>query len=93
MSELNINGMTTIDDVLVCIKEAVESGDQALAIDQIEQLREYVIENDIGEVEIPLSQEDIDQCTKYGDYEERFGDARDHHLINQNFNRAFGVKK
>ena len=71
---LNINGMTEIDDVLKMIADKVVYGDRDGAIDSINELRDYFEEQSAESQTV-------------------FADARDQHLVNQDFNRAFGVKK
>jgi benzoyl-CoA reductase/2-hydroxyglutaryl-CoA dehydratase subunit BcrC/BadD/HgdB len=71
---LNINGMTEIDDVLAMIADKVVYGDKDGAIDSINELRDYFEEQSAESQTV-------------------FADARDHHLVHQDFNRAFGVKR
>jgi hypothetical protein len=82
---LNINGMTEIDDVLAMIADKVVYDDKDGAIDSINELRDYFEEQSAQESHLKQHLKAADKMM--------FADARDHHLINQDFNRAVGVKR
>ena len=82
---LNINGMTEIDDVLKMIADKVVYGDQDGAIDSINELRDYFEEQSAQDSHLKRHLKAADKML--------FADARAQHLVNQDFNRAFGVKK
>ena len=85
MKELNINGMTEIDDVLAMIADKVVHNDRDGAIDSINELRDYFEEQSAQESHLKRHLEAADKML--------FADARDQHLIRQDFKRAVGVKK
>jgi hypothetical protein len=66
-------------DALNWALDAMDEGRTADAKDYVQQVRD----------EYDARQDAADEALMEAVYE----DARDHHLINQNFNRAFGVKK
>lgn len=89
---LNINGLTEIDDVLAMIADKVVYGDKDGAVDSINELRDYFEEQSADKgIWIEPSKSEREEGKK--PYKTSFPDARDHHLINQDFNRAFGGKK
>ena len=71
MENLNINGMTEIDDVLKMIADKIVLNDKDGAIDSINELRDHFEEQSAESQTV-------------------FADARDQHLINQNFKKALG---
>ena len=78
---MNINGLTNKVDILTCIKENIEAGNKDTAVDMLAELiREESIEAVANDPKVFES----DPMP--------FPDARDHHLINQNFNKATGGK-
>jgi hypothetical protein len=79
---LNINGLTEIDDVLAMIADKVVYGDRDGAIDSINELRDYFEEQSAQDSHLKKHLEAADKML--------FADARDHHLINQNFKKALG---
>ena len=88
MKELNINGMTEIDDVLAMIADKVVQNDKDGAIDSINELRDYFEEQNAHEAHVKKHLDAIKKENEKTFYE----DARDQHLIHQNFNRAVGNK-
>ena len=88
MKELNINGMTKIDDVLAMIADKIVHNDRDGAIDSINELRDYFEEQNAHEAHVKKHLDAIKKDNEKTFYE----DARDQHLIHQNFNRAVGNK-
>lgn len=87
-------------DALNWALDAIDEGRTADARNYVEQVRdEYESRQDAAnEAILDAVHSDYDHeahVKKHLDAidEMRFPDARDHHLIHQNFNRAFGVKK
>ena len=87
-------------DALNWALDAIDEGRTADARDYVEQVRdEYDARQDAAnEAIIDSAHSDYDHeahVKKHLDAIDatRFPDARDHHLINQDLNRAFGVKK
>ena len=73
MKDLNINGMTTIEDVIDMIKDNVDRGDLADANDYLDQLKEHLLQPKVW-VEPSKSMREEGQ--------KRFPlDALDHHQI------------
>jgi len=64
-------------DALNWSLDRLDEGDSAGAKDYIRQVRdEYDARQDAADeamTDASMSQEDVDLCTKYGDYEERLG--------------------
>ena len=89
MKELNINGMTEIDDVLAMIADKVVHGDKDGAIDSINELRDHFEEQNSHEAHVRKHLDAIKPDTEKTFYE----DARDQHLIRQDLKRAVGVKR
>ena len=88
IKELMINGMTEIDDVLAMIADKVVNNDRDGAIDSINELRDYFEEQNAHEAHVKKHPAAIKPESEKTFYE----DARDQHLIHQNFNRAVGKK-
>lgn len=88
IKELMINGMTEIDDVLAMIADKVVNNDKDGAIDSINELRDYFEEQNAHEAHGKKHLDAIKKENEKTFYE----DARDQHLIHQNFNRAVGKK-
>ena len=82
IKNLNINGMTEIDDVLKMIADKVVYGDKDGAIDSINELRDYFEEQSAQAAHLKRHLKAADKML--------FADARDQHLINQNFKKALG---
>lgn len=85
IKELMINGMTEIDDVLAMIADRIVNNDRDGAIDSINELRDYFEEQSAQESHLKRHPEAADKML--------FADARDQHLISQDFNRAVGGKR
>ena len=108
MKELNINGMTTIEDVIDMIKDNVDRGDLADANDYLDQLKEHLLQPKITvepsksereegkkpyKVEPKLAEEmSSDKHQGRVEPDDWIADARDQHLINQDFKKATGGK-
>jgi len=88
MKELNINGMTEIDDVLAMIADKVVQNDRDGAIDSINELRDYFEEQNAHEAHVKKHL----AAMKKENEKTFYPDANDQHLIRQNFNRAVGKK-
>lgn len=59
--------------------DAIDDGDMATAIDHINQVKDH----------LEQKEDEANEAIK----ENFYADARDHHLINQDFHRALGEKK
>ena len=75
MKELNINGMTTIEDVVDMIKDNVDRGDLADANDYLDQFKEHLLQ---PKVWVEPSKTEREQGKK-----PFMADALDHHQIMQ----------
>ena len=73
MKELNINGMTTIEDVIDMIKDNVDRGDLTDANDYLEQLKEHLLQ---PKVWVEPSKSEREEGKK-----PFMADALDHHQI------------
>ena len=73
MKDLNINGMTTIEDVIDMIKDNVDRGDIADANDYLDQFKEHLLQPKIW---VEPSKSDREEGKK-----PFMTDALDHHQI------------
>jgi hypothetical protein len=66
-------------DYLEWTLDAIDAGDLHTAVDHVRRIRDHF--------------EEKKEETMADEVDTFYADARDHHLINQDFNRAVGVKK
>ena len=83
--KLYINGMETEADVINMIKDTIDAGDYDSAKDYLDQYKEFIETRDSHEYMEDKHQGRLDPDGFYPD-------ARDHHLINQDFKKATGGK-
>ena len=87
---MNINGMTTIEDITNMIKDSIDEGKLDDAKDYLDQLNDY-LKRPMWTLE--PSESESEEGKKPEDGPSPFmAAARDQHLINQNFNKAKGGK-
>ena len=87
---ININGMTNIEDITNMIKDSIDDGKLDNAKDYLDQLNDY-LKRPMWTLE--PSKSESEEGKKPEDGPSPFmADARDQHLINQNFNKATGGK-
>jgi hypothetical protein len=81
----HINGMETEEDTINMIIDTIDQGDYESAKDYLKQYKEFIEMKDSLEYSDDKHQGRLDP-------DDWVADARDQHLINQNFNKATGGK-